>query len=71
MQIMHTPGGDAVAVMKAKELLLTEVALMAYVAENPDSNLAVRVMRDVVTASEEAERCAEEAAESAGAAASA
>jgi hypothetical protein len=71
VQIMHTPGGDVVAAMEVKELLLAEVALMAYVAENPDSNLAVRMMRDVVTANEDAERCAEEAAESAEAAVSA
>ncbi|WP_406172268.1 hypothetical protein [Streptomyces sp. NBC_00996] len=71
MQIMHTPGGDVVAVMKAKELLLAEVALVVYVAENPDSNLAVRMMQDVVTANEDVERRAEEAAESAEAAVSA
>ncbi|MET8677061.1 hypothetical protein ABZW18_05535 [Streptomyces sp. NPDC004647] len=71
MQIMHTPGGDVVAAMQVKELLLTEVALMAYVAENPDSNFAVRMMQDLVTANEDAERRAEEAAENAEAAATA
>lgn len=67
MQIIYTPGGDVVAVMKAKEAVLTEAALMRYVAGNPDSNLAVRMLRDVVAANEQAEQRAEEAAEAAAA----
>ncbi|NUK19833.1 hypothetical protein [Streptomyces lunaelactis] len=63
MQIMHTPAGDVVAVMEPKEAVLTEAALMRYVGGNPDSNLAVRIMQAFVTANEEAERRAEEAAE--------
>ncbi|WP_180685931.1 hypothetical protein [Streptomyces gossypiisoli] len=65
MQIIYTPGGDIVAVMQAKEAVLTEAALMRYVADNPDSNLAVRMLRDVVEANEQAEQHAEEAAEAA------
>ncbi|WP_406303662.1 hypothetical protein OHA61_16615 [Streptomyces sp. NBC_00885] len=63
MQIMHIPGGDVVAVMEAKEVVLAEVALMRYVGGNPDSNLAVRMMQAFVTANEEAERRAKEAGE--------
>ncbi|MET8679948.1 hypothetical protein ABZW18_20785 [Streptomyces sp. NPDC004647] len=65
MQIIYTPGGDVVAVMKAKEAVLTEAALARYVAESPDSNLAVRMLRDVANANEQAEQRAEEAAEAA------
>jgi purine nucleoside phosphorylase len=65
VQIIYTPGGDVVAVMKAKEAVLAEAALMRYVAESPDSNLAVRMLRDVANANEQAEQRAEEAAEAA------
>lgn len=62
MQIVHTPGGDVVAVMKAKEAVLAEAALMHYVGENPDSNLAIGMMRKFVAANDEAERQAGDAA---------
>ncbi|NUK32190.1 hypothetical protein HRW12_00060 [Streptomyces lunaelactis] len=71
MQVMHIPGGDVVAVMEAKEVVLAEVALTRYVGGNPDSNLAVRMMQAFVTANEEAARRTEEAAEGGEVAASA
>ncbi|MGW7572370.1 hypothetical protein [Streptomyces sp. NPDC054765] len=68
MQIIYTPGGGVVAVMRVAEVVVTEAALMRYAAESPDgklatNNLAVRMLRDVVGASEQAEQHTEEAAE--------
>ncbi|GAA1919902.1 hypothetical protein [Streptantibioticus ferralitis] len=72
MQVLLTPGGDAVAVMKSAELVLAEAALMHYVAgPGRDSNLAARMMAELVGANEAAERRAEEAATEAEGAASA
>lgn len=71
MQIMFTPAGDVVVVMKPKEAALAEAALMRRVAANPDSNLAVCMMQAFITANEEAERRADEAAEGGEVAASA
>ncbi|MFE2179041.1 hypothetical protein [Streptomyces sp. NPDC059455] len=65
MQIIHTPGGDVIAVMKAKEAVLAEAALMRYVAGDPDSNLAARMLWEVATVNERVERRTEGAAEAA------
>ncbi|MFJ9617823.1 hypothetical protein [Streptomyces noursei] len=62
MQVIHTPPGGAIAVMEAKEAVMIEAALVRYVAANPDSNLAVRMLSDVASANEQGERRAEEAA---------
>ncbi|MEV4907080.1 hypothetical protein AB0N46_20880 [Streptomyces albidoflavus] len=50
MQFIVTPSGDEIAIMEASEVLVLEGALMLYVAKNPDSNLAVRSLREISTA---------------------
>jgi hypothetical protein len=52
VQLITTPGGDEVAIMKASEVLVVEGALSLYVLKHPDSHLAVRVLRDVSQANE-------------------
>ncbi|MBT2390697.1 hypothetical protein J7E87_15000 [Streptomyces sp. ISL-1] len=64
MQILHTPAGDGVAVMRANEVLVIESALSLYVLKHPDSNLAVRMLADVSRVNEEREAAMDEAAES-------
>ena len=54
MQVVRTPRGERVVVMQASELLMTEVALSRYVLENPNSNLAVRMLAETSHANEEA-----------------
>ncbi|MDX3224580.1 MULTISPECIES: hypothetical protein [unclassified Streptomyces] len=56
MQIVHTPAGDGVAVMRPSEIALMESVLSRYVLENPDHNLAVRMLADVSRANGEVER---------------
>lgn len=63
MQVVRTPRGERVVVMQASELLMTEVALSRYVLENPNSNLAVRMLAETSHANEEAESAMEDAAE--------
>ncbi|MFD5385571.1 hypothetical protein ACFWMG_11525 [Streptomyces sp. NPDC127074] len=52
MQFIATPGGEEVAVASAREALIVEDALSLYVMQNPDSNIAVRVLREVSSANE-------------------
>lgn len=63
MQIVHTPAGDGVAVMQAKEALVVESALSLYVMKNPDSRLAIRMLADVSRVNEEREAGMEQAIE--------
>ncbi|MFE5117768.1 hypothetical protein [Streptomyces sp. NPDC056669] len=63
MQFIATPGGEEVAVMNAREALIVEVALSLYVMQNPDSNIAVRVLREVSSANESRQARLGEAAE--------
>ncbi|MBC9724941.1 hypothetical protein [Streptomyces sp. TRM68367] len=63
MQLVHAPVGGGVAVMEASEILLFEVALSRYVLENPNSNLAVRMLADVSRTNEEREARMEDLAE--------
>ncbi|MBY8884803.1 hypothetical protein K7472_08080 [Streptomyces sp. PTM05] len=57
MRITNTPSGDVVAVMEGKELVLTESALMHYLAgPGVDSNLAARMMTAVSAANEDRQR---------------
>ncbi|AJC58606.1 hypothetical protein [Streptomyces sp. 769] len=55
MHVIYPSSGGAVAVMEIKEAVMIEASLMYYVAANPDSSLAVRMLRDVVDASERVE----------------
>ncbi|MFE3216127.1 hypothetical protein [Streptomyces antimycoticus] len=52
MQFIVTPGGEEVAIMSAREALILEGPLSLYVIQNPDSNIAVRVRREVSSANE-------------------
>ncbi|MFD0649973.1 hypothetical protein I1A49_15375 [Streptomyces malaysiensis subsp. malaysiensis] len=52
MQFIATPNGEEVAVMNARKVLVVEQALSLYAMQNPDSNIAVRVLRDVSSANE-------------------
>lgn len=63
MRFMHTPGGDEVVVMEAKEVLVMELALSLYVMEKSDSDLAVRMLVDASRANEEREAHMEDAVE--------
>ncbi|MER5546510.1 hypothetical protein ACWDBP_34905 [Streptomyces sp. NPDC001233] len=65
MQVVRTPGGDRVAVMEPGESLVAEVALSRYVALNPDSHIAVRLLAEFSHANEQAEALMEDAAEGA------
>ncbi len=47
MQFLSVPGGGDVAVMESRETLIIESALLLYVLNNPDSNIAVQALRDV------------------------
>ncbi|WP_145497559.1 hypothetical protein [Streptomyces sp. CFMR 7] len=60
MQFIVTPGGDEVAIMKAAEVLVMERAMSRYVLENSDSNIAVRVLRELASANESREARMEE-----------
>ncbi|MFJ2202713.1 hypothetical protein [Streptomyces violaceusniger] len=63
MQFIVTPSGDEIAIMKASEVLVMEGALSLYVAKNPNSNLAVRALREVSQANESREARMEAEAE--------
>ncbi|MGW2022034.1 hypothetical protein [Streptomyces decoyicus] len=68
MQIVRTGGGEAVAVMQVKELLMTETALMRYLMQypdpaNPDSSLACRMLSEISRANDEAAAVAGQAVE--------
>ncbi|MFI9391880.1 hypothetical protein ACIG53_13460 [Streptomyces bauhiniae] len=52
MQFIITPGGDEVAVIRPEEVLVVEGALSLYVTKHPDSNIAIRVLREVSSANE-------------------
>ncbi|MFE0130146.1 hypothetical protein ACFWY6_00890 [Streptomyces sp. NPDC059037] len=67
MQFLTAPGGGDVAVMEPNETLIVESALLLYVLKNPDSNIAVRVLRDVSQVNEAREVRMEDAAEQASA----
>ncbi|MBZ9641388.1 hypothetical protein [Streptomyces sp. PSKA30] len=63
MQFIVTPSGDEIAIMKASEVLVMEGALSLYVVKNPNSNLAVRALREVSQANESREARMEAEAE--------
>ncbi|MEU3973433.1 hypothetical protein [Streptomyces bacillaris] len=63
MQFIVTPGGDEVATMKPAEVLIMERAMSRYVLENSDSNIAVRVLRELASANESREARIEEEVE--------
>lgn len=67
MQFLTAPGGDDVAVMKSSETLIVESALLLFVLNNPDSNIAVRVLRDVSEFNEAREARMDDEAEQASA----
>ncbi|MFJ2247459.1 hypothetical protein ACIQ9I_02860 [Streptomyces sp. NPDC094461] len=67
MQFIVTPGGDEVAIMKADEVLVMESALSQYVMKNPNSNIAIRVLRELSTANETREARIEDELERASA----
>ncbi|MFE2289823.1 hypothetical protein [Streptomyces sp. NPDC059452] len=52
MQFIVTPSGDEVAIARAEEVVILEGALSLYVMKNPNSNIAVRVLREVSSANE-------------------
>ncbi|MFJ5734752.1 MULTISPECIES: hypothetical protein [Streptomyces] len=52
MQFIVTPSGDEIAIMRAEEVLTLEGALSLYVMKNPNSNIAVRALREVSSANE-------------------
>nr|WSZ96817.1 hypothetical protein OH820_15145 [Streptomyces sp. NBC_00857] len=63
MQVLNTPSGDFVAIMKPSELALADVAMTHYlVGPGADSSLAARMERDLVEAIEVADRREEGAA---------
>ncbi|BDM67535.1 hypothetical protein HEK616_10220 [Streptomyces nigrescens] len=63
MQFIVTPGGDEIAIMKADEALIMEGALSLYVMKNPNSNIAIRILREVSSANESREARMEAEAE--------
>ena len=65
MQFLTAPGGGDVAVMEPRETLVVESALLLYVLKNPDSNIALRVLRDVSQVNEAREARMEDGAEQA------
>jgi hypothetical protein len=67
VQVIATPGGDEVAIMGASEALIIEGALSLYVMKNPNSNLAIRALREVSSANESREARMEEVVERASA----
>jgi hypothetical protein len=67
VQFIATPGGDEVAIMGASEALVVEGALSLYVLKHPNSNVAIRALREVSSANEAREMRMEEAAERASA----
>ncbi|MFE4535789.1 hypothetical protein ACFRKB_11985 [Streptomyces scopuliridis] len=67
MQFLTAPGGGDVAVMEPSETLIVESALLLFVLKNPDSNIAVRVLRDVSEVNEAREARMDDAAERASA----
>ncbi|WP_425834215.1 hypothetical protein [Streptomyces fractus] len=62
MQLIDTPSGDVVAVMEAKEVLVLDVVLARYLAQEPDSFLAARMLQAVSRANEERAEHAERGA---------
>lgn len=52
MQFIVTPGGDEVVIVKADEVVIMENALSQYVVKNPNSNIAIRILRELSTANE-------------------
>ncbi|MFF2650427.1 hypothetical protein [Streptomyces sp. NPDC058045] len=50
MQFIVTPGGDEIAIMAPEEVFVIESALALYVMGDPDSRIAVRVLREVSSA---------------------
>ncbi|MEU4028100.1 hypothetical protein [Streptomyces anulatus] len=67
MQFIVTPGGDEVAIMKADEVVVMESALSQYVMKNPNSNIAIRVLRELSAANETREARIEDELERASA----
>ncbi|MFD4482347.1 hypothetical protein ACFVXC_35345 [Streptomyces sp. NPDC058257] len=67
MQFLTAPGGGDVAAMKSSETLIVEGALSLYVLKNPNSNLAIDMLRDVVRFNEAREARMDDAAERAAA----
>lgn len=67
MQFLTAPGGGDVAVMRSSETLIIEGALSLYVLNNPNSNIAVRALRDVSQFNEAREAAMDDAAEAASA----
>ncbi|WP_431770874.1 hypothetical protein [Streptomyces cucumeris] len=47
MRFIVISGGDEVAIMKVSEALVAEGALSLYVAKNPDSGVAIRILWEV------------------------
>ncbi|WP_382465839.1 hypothetical protein ACFIN9_26585 [Streptomyces noursei] len=47
MRHIVTGKGELVVIMKAGEIVIAGAALMAYVADHPDSNLAIRMGEDL------------------------
>ncbi|MGD6751932.1 hypothetical protein [Streptomyces sp. BH105] len=52
MQFIVTPGGDEVVIIRAEEALIMEGALSLYVMKHPESNIAIRALREFSSANE-------------------
>ncbi|MEV6132123.1 hypothetical protein AB0M05_35955 [Streptomyces violaceusniger] len=63
MQFIAAPGGEEVAVTNVREALIVEGGLSLCVIQNPDSNIAVRALREVSSANESRQARMDEAAE--------